>query len=126
MICPRCDTVNRDNAEVCSKCGIRLAGTPMRPGAQKTEKRYLAVGTAIAVALALTLALLLWSFSCVCSGCHNAGQDDVNQNVDGENWAGMEATTETDVGDDYTSAADAIEGSVEPPLEGSEEPPVEE
>ena len=125
MICPRCDTVNKDNAATCVKCGIRLAGTPMRPGAQKTEKRYLAVGSAIAIIIALVLMLLLWSFSCICSGCHNAGQDDINQNVDGD-WAGMEATSDADVsGADTASFSDMLEGAQEPPLEGSEEPSAE-
>ena len=90
----------------------------MRPGAQKTEKRYLAVGTAVALIITLALVLLLWSFSCVCSGCRNAGQDDVNQNVDGDDWAGQEAVSEDVSGADFVSMTDEY-------LEGSEEPPAE-
>lgn len=123
VICPRCDTVNKDNAATCSNCGIRLAGTPMRPGAQKTEKRYLAVGTAVAIIVLMVIVLMLWSFSCICSGCHNAGQDDINQNVDGEDWAGMEATSDADVsGADAGPGFDVLEGDEEPPLEGADEP----
>lgn len=89
----------------------------MRPGAQKTENRYLAVGAAIVIILVLVLTLVLWSFSCICSGCHNAGEDDINQNVDGD-WAGMEATSDADIGDmEPVSLTDIMEGSEEPVAE---------
>ena len=114
MICPKCDAVNRDNAKVCQNCGIRLSGTSMRPGAQKTEKRYLAVGTAVALIIVMLLILLLWSFSCVCSGCHNAGEDAINED-DGD-WSAEEVVSYTEVSGGDISSAD-LEGEIEPPAE---------
>ena len=107
MICPKCDAINKDNAHVCQNCGIRLSGTAMRPGAKKTERRYLAVGTALALVIVLLLVLMITSFSCVCSGCHNGDEDDINTNVAGDDWAGDELVSESSVGSEYVSGADA-------------------
>lgn len=109
MICPKCDAVNKDNAHVCQNCGIRLSGTAMRPGAKKTERRYLAVGTALAIVIIMLLALILTSFSCICSGCHNGDENDINTNVAGDDWAGDELTSDSSIGWDDVSNSDNIE-----------------
>lgn len=106
MICPKCDAVNKDNAKVCQNCGIRLSGTSMRPGAQKTERRYLAVGTALALIIAMLLILILWSFSCACNSCHNAGEDAINE---GEgDWSAEEVVSDSAVSGGDISATDYI------------------
>lgn len=114
MICPKCDAVNKDNARVCQNCGIRLAGTPMRPGAQKTERRYLAVGTAVALIAVMLFILLLWSFSCACNGCHSAGENAVNED-DGD-WSAEVVVSDSSVSGGDLSGTD-IDANVDLPVE---------
>lgn len=85
MICPYCDTINHDEAKSCRNCGIRLTGRKARPEDDDREKKYLRIGIATVAAIALFLTLMITLSSCICSGCvkENAGEDVINEEVDG-------------------------------------------
>lgn len=102
MICPACGSINRDDARLCKECGIRLSGRAMRPVDAAQEKKYFRVGLVAAVILAAILIFVISTISCTCGGCNNAGEDFVNDNVDGE-WSAIEVVSETD-----TSGSDML------------------
>ncbi len=87
MLCPRCNTVNKDTATACRECGLRLVGLRVTPEARKTEKKYLIAGIVTFAALVLVVILLINAVSCLsggsaCSGC--GGKEVVNENVEGD------------------------------------------
>ncbi len=84
MICPKCDTINKDNAHICVGCGVRLSEKALRPGSKELEKKYLAIGAAVVVVIVMLLSLVLVSFCGACGGCNNAGESDINSNVEGD------------------------------------------
>ena len=101
MLCPRCNSVNKDTAKVCRECGLRLAGLRITPEARKKEKKYLAVGLLAFIAIVIALVLFINALSCIagssgcaaCSGC--GGKETVNENVEGD-WS-AEIVSEADV-----------------------------
>ena len=117
MICPCCDTINQDEAKVCRNCGIRLTGRKARPEDIERENKYLKVGVAAVAALVLFLTLFIGLSSCICSGCvkENAGENAINENVEGTYF------DDTVSESDYTSGADLSGTDVLP-----EELPAEE
>ena len=119
MICPCCDTINKDEAKVCRNCGIRLTGRRARPEDEEREKKYLKAGVAAVAAIALFLTVFITLSSCICSGCvkENAGENAINEEVDGTYF------DDTVSSGDYlnTSGTDLSGTDVQP-----EETPVEE
>ena len=98
MLCPRCNTVNKDNAKVCRECNLRLAGLRVTPEAQKKEKKYLTAGVLAFIAIIIVLVLFINAISCIagssgCTGCN--GKETVNENVEGD-WS-AEVVSEADV-----------------------------
>lgn len=105
MICPCCDTINKDDAKVCKNCGIRLAGRKARPESQEQEKRYLKAGAAAVGVIALVLILVIVLTARICSGCEgNAGEEAIKDDVGGSYFA--ESGTDVD-----TSGADVVSPS---------------
>ncbi len=101
MICPCCDTINKDDAKVCRNCGIRLTGRRARPEDEEREKKYLKVGIAAALAILFLLIFVISMSSCICSGCHNenAGENVITDEVGGEYF------------DDTAASADPVSGA---------------
>ena len=105
MVCPRCNTVNSDNAVTCKRCGQRLrrqAPSPQQSAsrsAASSEKKYILVGTITLVVLILFLVGAITAFSCMCSNCaacaDKADIDYINESVDGE-WQGEESVSTAD------------------------------
>ena len=87
MLCPRCNTVNKDTARQCRSCGWRLAGLRNSADAQRTENKYLIAGIAAFIALVVVFVLIINAFCCItgfsCSSCGN-NSSYINENVDGD------------------------------------------
>ncbi len=106
MLCPRCNTINKDTARQCRECGCRLAGMRVTPEAKKTESKYLISGIVAFIGILLVVVLLITSVSCIACGgsCSSCGRDTtINENVDGD-W---DAVGTGDVSGSDVSATDA-------------------
>ncbi len=113
MICPRCDTINRDEAKNCRSCGFSLEGRKARPDDIERENKYLKAGIAAVAAILLFLILFIGLSSCICSGCvkENAGENAINEEVDGSYF------DDTVSESDYLSGSDLSGTDVMPPEE---------
>lgn len=111
MICPCCDTINKDDAKVCRNCGIRLTGRRARPEDEEREKKYLKVGIAAALGILFLLIFVISMSSCICSGCHNenAGENVITDEVGGEYFDDTAVS-----GTDLVSGADVSGSDVTP------------
>lgn len=117
MLCPRCNSVNKDTATVCRECGLRLAGLRVTPEARKKEKKYLAVGLLSFLAIILVIVLFINAISCITggAGCASCGaKETVNENVEGD-WS-AEVVSEADI-----SPTDVVEEPVSEEPEAPEE-----
>lgn len=102
MICPCCDTINKDDAKVCRSCGIRLTGRRSRPEDEERERKYLKAGIGAVAVIAVVLTIVISLLAGIGSGCEtNAGQSAINDDVEG---------TYDDIGSGV-SGADALSGS---------------
>ncbi len=107
MICPYCDTINHDEVETCRNCGIRLNSSKVRPEDVQREKKYLRVGIAAAAFIIFFLVFVITLSSCICSGCvkENAGENVINEEVDGSYFDDTASDTDLVSGAD-TSGSD--------------------
>jgi len=114
MICPCCDTINNDEAKKCRNCGIRLTGRRARPEDEERERQYLKVGIAAAAVIVLVLTVMITLTSCICSGCveKNAGQDIINDEVDGAYFD--DTASYSDISYSDVSGSDVSSSDVEP------------
>lgn len=110
MLCPRCNTVNKDNAMQCRECGTRLANIRTTREASVTEGKYLIAGIVSFIAIILILVLIISSVSCIVGdSCKNAGEDYINESVDGD-WSAEIPVS----GGDVVSSADQAAGTQAP------------
>ena len=102
MLCPRCNTINKDNAMQCRECGTRLANIRVTKEASVTESKYLIAGIVSVIAILLVIVLLISSVSCIVGdSCSNAGEDYINESVEGD-WSAELPVS----GSDTVSSAD--------------------
>ncbi|MBE6760472.1 MAG: hypothetical protein E7554_10400 [Ruminococcaceae bacterium] len=117
MICPCCDTINKDEAKVCRSCGIRLTGRKARPEDEEREKKYLTVGIITVIAAVLFLTVFISLSSCICSGCveENAGENVITDEVGGDYFD--DTASSGDLLISYTDTSDAETQPEEVPAE---------
>lgn len=88
MLCPRCNTINKDSDRQCRKCGLRLTGVRVSTEAKKTESKYLISGIVAFIGIVLVVVLLVTAVCCTArkSGCVSCGESDsyINENVEGD------------------------------------------